>query len=259
MSLGEELRDAALAAGAASWRVLPCCHWSKVPAIRRWPGKATTDERQLRAWWDGVKLFNLAALTGYPGPDVVDFDVRADGDGWAAFHALKEAGLLAGSFRMVRTPSTGVHLYFAGSGQRSGSIKGAHLDFKARGGCVMLPPSVVGGIRYEVIDQRPQTGVTFDWEAAKQLLCPAPAYRPPRQRRQGGGRHHGSGSLVWWLEEQFEGNRNSGLFWACCRALEADDDETLGDLADVALSVGLSDAEVRWTIESARRETNNGR
>ena len=57
--------------------------------------------------------------------------------GWAAFNRLKAAGLLAGAFRLVRTPSgAAAHLYFAGTDQRSGSLPGQHLDFKACGGCV---------------------------------------------------------------------------------------------------------------------------
>ena len=53
--------------------------------------------------------------TGYPGADVLDVDVRPDGTGWPAFNALKRAGLLSGAFRLVRTPSGGAHLYFAGT------------------------------------------------------------------------------------------------------------------------------------------------
>jgi hypothetical protein len=260
MALGEELRDAALAAIRSSWRVFPCKYGSKVPAIRDWPNKATWDERQLSEWWDGVKLYNLSVLTGYPGPDVLDVDVRPDGDGWASYHLLREAGLLAGAWRMVRTPSGGgLHLYFAGSEQRSGAIKEQFLDFKGKGGCAMLPPSSTWG-RYEVIEERPQTGVRFNWAAAKQLLCPAPAYRPPRQRssRQLSNGQRG-GALVGWLEDQFEGNRNDGLFWACCRAVEVGADEIIDELADVARSAGLSESEIRSTVESAYREYGNGR
>jgi hypothetical protein len=256
--LGEELRNAALAAVRRGWRVFPCKHDSKVPLIRKWQERATWDERQVSEWWDGVKLYNPAALTGYPGPDVLDVDVRPDGDGWAAYRALKEAGLLAGAWRIDRTPTGGgAHVFFAGSKQRSGAIHGAHIEFKSTRAAIMLPPSWVGYGCYEVIEERPPTGVTFNWEAAKRLLCPEPAYRAPRPGRQQHGRRQRH--LVTWLKAQFEGNRNDGLFWAACRAAEAGDDDTVAELADVALAAGLDGSAVESTIESAYRETGIGR
>jgi hypothetical protein len=257
MALGEELRDAALAAARSGWRVYPCRHGSKVPLIRYWPERATSDERQVREWWDGVRLYNPAALTGYPGPDVVDVDVRPDGDGWPAYHALKEAGLLVGAWRMVRTPTGGgIHVYFAGSGQRSGALHDLHIEFKSTRASIMLPPSHVGYGRYEVIDERAATGATFDWAVAKQLLRPQSVYRAPWPRS---GRQQSAGHLVKWLETQYEGNRNGGLFWACCRALEKGDEDTVAELADVALAAGLPADEVRTTVESAYGEYGDGR
>ena len=252
MSLGEELRDAALAAAREGCPVFPCSFWKKTPAFKGWQSAATMLERQILAWWDGVTMYNPAMLTGYRY-DLLDVDVRATGNGWTAFNALKEAGMLAGAQRLVRTRSGGLHVYFAGSEQRSHSLPGLHIEFKGRGGWAMLPPSVVGGLRYEVIDDRPRTGRVFDWEAAKRLLVPPRPYRPSRAWR-GSQRH-----LVKWLEGQFDGNRNDGLFWTACRAFEAGDEDTAADLGAVALSAGLSDNEVRSTLESARRETSNGR
>ena len=113
------------------------------------------------------------------------------------------------------TPSSGLHVCFAASGQRSGSLRGLHLDFKALGGYVLIPPSQIGGRRYEVIDERPPTGRALDWDAAKRLLVPPKPYRAEAAWR--GSQKH----LVTWLDGEFAGNRNNGLFWACCRALEA--------------------------------------
>lgn len=55
-----------------------------------------------------------------------------------------------------------------------------------------------------------------------------------------------------------QGNRNNGLFWACCRALETGDEAVIAELADVALSAGLGEAEVRRTISSAYKKVGNG-
>lgn len=48
-------------------------------------------------------------------------------------------------------------------------------------------------------------------------------------------------------------NRNDGLFWAACRAAEAGNDDILAQLADAASETGLTAAEIRRTIDSARR------
>lgn len=63
-----------------------------------------------------------------------------------------------------------------------------------------------------------------------------------------------------WLEGQGQGNRNSGLFWAACTALEAGDEDVIGDLAAAALSAGPDEDEVRRTIGSAyKKVTDDGR
>ncbi len=59
-----------------------------------------------------------------------------------------------------------------------------------------------------------------------------------------------------WYQAEVEGNRNSGLFWAACRALEAGDEDAADELAEVALSAGLGEEEVRKTLGSAHRAVN---
>jgi hypothetical protein len=200
---------------------------------------------------------NIAMPAGPHTADVLDIDVRADGNGWAAAGRLRDEGMLAGAQALIRTRSGGGHLYFAGTWQRCGSLKGLHIDFKSGGGYVLLPPSFVTGEdgvsgAYEVVDLRPPTGVTFDWEAARRLLSPP---RPVPVRAASYRRGPGSaGHLVEWLEGECEGNRNNALFWACCAALEAGDEAVIDDLAAVALSAGLPESEVNRTIGSAYRK-----
>jgi hypothetical protein len=229
--------------------VFPCEIGGKRPAIPRGFLGARCDRQQVLNWFEGRYAgHNLASPTGYPCSDVLDVDVRPNGSGWAAFERLKDAGQLAGAHRLVRTPSGGAHLYFAGTAQRGGSLRGEHLDFKARGGYVLLPPSVVGGRRYEVIADRPPTGAVLDWEAAKNFLSPPRPYRSPRAWRGGGAQN-----LVGWLEGEVEGNRNAALYWAASRAAEIGDEEVLEQLAAVAVRAGLDESEVRRTIASAVR------
>jgi hypothetical protein len=115
---------------------------------------ATTDPAVIRAWWARCADLNVAIATGAPGPDVLDVDVHQDGAGWPAFDRLKRAGMLAGARALVRTPSGGLHVHFAGTGQDCGRLPRHHLNFKAAGGYVLAPPSVVYGKPYELLDHR---------------------------------------------------------------------------------------------------------
>jgi hypothetical protein len=258
MTPADRVLASAMWHAARGWPVGPVKFGGKRPVgLRNGVKEFTTDRRTILNWFDGrLGLCNLAVATGYPGPDVLDVDVRPDGNGWAAFNRLKSAGLLAGAFRMIRTPSGGgLHVWFAGTGQQCGRLPGLHIDFKAAGGLVLVPPSYAGGW-YEVLEERPPTGAVLDWEAAKRLLCPPQPYTP---RRDGGRRGPGSARhLVAWLEGETEGNRNSGLYWAARKAAQAGDEEALGGLAGVALAAGLGEDEVRRTVASARKAASDG-
>jgi hypothetical protein len=123
-----------------------------------------------------------------------------------------------------------------------------HLDFKARGGYVLAPPSQVGGRPYQVISHRDASGA-LDWDKVTGLLEPQRHTATPSARVQRGDLSH----LATWVGQQHEGNRNDGLFWAACRAAEAGDETVLADLAAAARSTGLTEREIATTIRSARR------
>jgi hypothetical protein len=245
---GNEKLHAALAYASAGWPVHPCKPDSKEPDTAHGFKDATTDGERIRAWWSAVPERNPAIATGEPGPDVLDVDVKPDGNGWAAFNQLKRAGLLNGARALVRTRSGGLHVYFAGTAQPCGRLVRQYLDYKARGGYVLAPPSVVGGSPYELLDRRPGKSGRLDWTAARQLLEPrTPAREPAAEAGD-------IGALVAWVAKLGEGNRNSGLFWAACRAAEADHDDVLGALADAAIRAGLPEAEAWRTVGSAARK-----
>jgi hypothetical protein len=69
----------------------------------------------------------------------------------------------------------------------------------------------------------------------------------------GSARRGNATALVAWVGKLGEGNRNSGLFWAACRAAEAGHDEALADLAEAAIGAGLPEVEAWRTITSAVR------
>jgi len=216
---------------------------------------ATTDPAVITAWWTRHPQANLAAPTGAPAFDVLDVGVRPTGSGWDAFHEARRAGLVDGWVRAVQTPSGGLHLHYPGTQQRNGTIRGRHLDFRSQGGYVLLPPSLgqtkAYSREYVTLDQRPG-GRPLDWAAIVQLLDP-PA-KPVDDLRSPAAARRGDDPTRWLaahVARQPEGNRNSALFWATHRAVEAHvvDYEPL---ITAALQAGLPEAEARRTVTSAR-------
>ena len=143
----------------AGWLVFPCRAGSKEPATEHGFRDATTDHRQIGQWWSRDPDQNVAVATGAPGPDVVDVDNHGErGNGYGALNRLKRAGLADGYQAVVQTPSRGLHLYYAGTEQRNGSIRGQHLDFRSTGGYVVCPPSQTAAGRYVVAQHGEPTG-----------------------------------------------------------------------------------------------------
>ncbi len=243
-------RRQALAYAARGWPVFPCLPGQKIPATEHGFRDATTDQQQITEWFGRNLNWNLAIATGAPGPDVLDVDEHGHaGNGFAALARLRRAGLLDGASAYVRTPSGGLHAYFAGSAQRNGHLPAHHVDFRSAGGYILAPPSQVNGHPYQLLRTTGRQG-RLDWDAVTRLL------QPERQHQQSEPRpaaERDLGHLARWVASQPEGNRNAGLFWAANRALEADPGTDLGPLADAARQAGLGDPEITRTLDSARR------
>lgn len=248
--MSNELLDAALRLAAAGWPVFPCKPNAKVPATEHGFKDATTDPATIRRWWTRMPLANLAVATGVPAVDVLDVDVKAGPDGRTALQQLRNAGIAAGELGTVRTPSGGLHLYYRGTRQGNGSIARHGIDFRGLGGYVLVPPSVVDGKPYELLQWRPGArGRAIDWQAVRTLLDPPRQRTSPNIPTPGGG----IDGLVRWLAGRPEGARNSGLYWASCRAVEEGHAAELELLVDAAILAGLSEAEARRTVRSAAR------
>jgi Bifunctional DNA primase/polymerase, N-terminal len=238
----------ALGYAERGWPVFPCRPASKEPAT--WHGfhDATTDPDEIRDWWQRWPDANLAIATGSPGPDVLDVDQRGrSGHGYGALLRLKRAHLLDTSGTVVRTPHGGLHVYFTGSSQSSGRLAAHHLDFKASGGYVVAPPSQVDGRPYYRVRDIEPSG-ELSWGAVTAVLEPQHD-RSTRQARVSGD----PSRLAAWVERLEEGNRNAGLFWAACRAVESGQPNVLEDIAAAAARTGLSEREITRTIDSAQR------
>lgn len=241
----------ALVYAARGWPVFPCAPGQKIPATPHGYRDATTDPGQIIAWYALRPECNLAIATGAPGPDVLDVDEHGPAGNWfAALIKLRDARLLDDAAAYVRTPSGGMHAYFAGSDQRNGHLPADHLDFRSAGGYILAPPSTVGGKPYRVLWE-PGGRSGLNWDMVTRLLQPQQERRHrPRQPQAANG---DLGHLVRWVAAQPEGNRNAGLYWAANRALETDPGADLSSLADAARQAGLPDAEITRTLDSARR------
>ena len=239
----------ALAYASRAWPVFPCQPGGKEPATRHGFHDATTDPDQIRTWWRRQPAANVAIATGLPGPDVLDVDQHGQaGSGFTAYSRLRHEGLLEGVSAIVATPGDGLHAYFTGSDQASGRLPHQHLDFRSHGGYVLAPPSQIGGRPYRLIAHHAQSG-GLDWAAVTSLLEPERT-RPALPRTATPG---DLGHLAAWVERLQEGNRNAGLYWAACRAVEAGQPAVLDDLAAAAAAAGLGGREIARTIGSARR------
>jgi hypothetical protein len=240
----------ALAYARRGWPVFPCLPGRKIPGTPHGYKDATVSEPQITAWFSRGTRWNLAIATGAPGPDVLDIDQHGPaGNGYPAFTALQHAGLADDAAAYVRTPAGGMHAYFTGTDQHNGRLPRHHLDFRARGGYILAPPSRIGGHPYQLIST-PGGHATLNWDAITRLLEPQrhqqpapPSQNPARALDQ----------LTRWVARQPEGNRNAGLFWAANRALDTDPAADLNPLAAAARHAGLDDPEITRTLASARK------
>ena len=239
----------------ASWPVFPLIPGEKAPITRHGFCDASTGHRQIEKWFRDFPDRNIGIATGAPGPDVLDIDRHPDGSGFGAYNRLRAQGLVPDATALIRTPNGGMHAYYTGTGQRSGSLPAHHIDYRARGGYVVAPPSIVwahdGQPRpYQVVSHQ-RSDATFDWAAARQFLQPDRSPQQPEHPATGPGSR--VEHLPDWVAQQREGNRNAALFWAANRALDRGRSDVLGHLARAAKSAGLGEREIEATIRSAQK------
>ncbi|QNP71690.1 bifunctional DNA primase/polymerase [Streptomyces roseirectus] len=217
---------------------------------------ATTDPARIRA------LFAMAPwATGYgiacglaPHHLIgVDLDTKGDTDSTAALRELALRHLFTiPPTVVVLTPSGGRHLWLTGPSDvvvpNSAGRLAPGIDIRGAGGYLVGPGSRTDRGVYATA---PGTG----------HLPPAPCPRallrlllpPPRSSHTGPASQHGHG-LVQFVLAAHEGQRNTRLFWAACRAYE----NNLGlsqALFEAAIRTGLSPREARSTLASAARLT----
>ncbi len=136
----------ALSHARDGFHVFPLREKSKLPATSNGFYAATTDEEQIRRWWEENPEYNIGIRTGKEsGITVVDCDGP---EGIAELEReATERGAIApseGAFLTVGTPSGGVHYYFEYTevlGQTTELIPS--VDVRNDGGYVVAPGSQV--------------------------------------------------------------------------------------------------------------------
>ncbi|MFE2938653.1 bifunctional DNA primase/polymerase [Streptomyces sp. NPDC059255] len=156
---------------------------------------------------------------------------------------------------VVLTPSGGRHIWLTGPPDvvvpNSAGRLAPGIDVRGSGGYLVGPGSVTARGAYRLAPGTAGLAPAPCPRALLHLLTP-PAR--PRHARDRPARGHG---LVQFVLAAHEGQRNTRLFWAACRAYEHGFGDALTEaLVDAAVRTGLDEREARATIASAARLTS---
>lgn len=149
--------EAVLQLAAMGLRVHPLLKRNKVPIVKQWQTKATTDEVQIRKWHAINIDCNWGVATGVEsGVFVIDIDPKAGGDkSWAKL--IKVHGAV--DTPTVITGTGGRHIYFKYPSKlivrNSASKVGKGIDVRGDNGQVVVPFSIH------------PNGTAYQWEKNK--------------------------------------------------------------------------------------------
>ena len=111
---------------------------------------ATTDERQVREWWNADPNYGIGVATGHAF-DVIDID------GKTGYRSIMELGddvfpPIHGKVHTTRE-DCGEHWYIPATGDGNRANVKPGLDYRGRGGYVCVPPTTIDGRRYSWVVQ----------------------------------------------------------------------------------------------------------
>lgn len=252
--------DAALELASLGWPVFPCVETpgekAKSPYTRNGFHDASTDPEIIRRWWE----YKPNALIGLAIPAhmlVIDIDPHNGGSREAL--ETKVGPLPKTLTAWSGRGDGGCHLYFYRPNDTQTLTK------------TKLPPGIDlrEGSRHYVIappSLHPDTGRMYrleweNWDTGPIACVPYDLYELLKLDLPHKGRflytsdgHDNFSNLLDWVAGAQEGRRNDYTFFAACRLAEKNALDTHEDqLLDAATSTGLSESEIRSSIQSARR------
>ncbi|WP_190140146.1 bifunctional DNA primase/polymerase [Streptomyces longispororuber] len=192
----------------------------------------------------------------------IDLDTKSGTDAPAALRALALRYLFTiPETVVVATPSGGRHLWLSGPPEvvvpNSAGRLAPGIDIRGAGGYLVGPGSRTDRGVYSTVAGTGGLPPAPCPPSLLRLIAPPPRPRPPVAPRAGDppAPQQGQG-LVQFVLTAHEGQRNTRLFWAACRAYENGIGEALeGPLTEAALRIGLTLREARSTLASAARLT----
>ncbi|MBW5252618.1 bifunctional DNA primase/polymerase [Streptomyces sp. P01-B04] len=232
---------------------------------------ATTDPIAVRALFAAAPWATGYGIACGRGPHHligIDLDIDAAGrtDSVAALRQLAMQHLFTLPPTVtVLTPSGGRHLWLSGppgvAVPNSAGRLAPGIDIRGSGGYLVGPGSVTAHGIYRLV---PGTGSLTPAPCPSALLhLLTPPARPRHHHLDPDGTHSTHGhpdqgrGLVQFVLAADEGQRNTRLFWAACRAYEHGFGDALADaLTRAAVGTGLPEHEARATIASAARLTH---
>ncbi|MBT2390153.1 bifunctional DNA primase/polymerase [Streptomyces sp. ISL-1] len=190
----------------------------------------------------------------------IDLDTKSSTDSVAALRHLALRHLFTIPETVtVLTPSGGRHLWLTGPPDvvvpNSASRLAPGIDVRGAGGYLVGPGSVSAHGAYRLAPGTAELSPAPCPRALLRLITP-PA-RPHHPTQPAPSRPPQGQGLVQFVLAAHEGQRNTRLFWAACRAYENGFGDDLADaLTEAAVRAGLTEREARATIASAERLTS---
>ncbi|AGS70555.1 bifunctional DNA primase/polymerase [Streptomyces collinus] len=223
---------------------------------------ASTDPARIRALFAAAPwATGYGIACGLPPYHLigVDLDTKSGTDSSAALRELALRHLFTiPETVVVLTPSGGRHLWLTGPPDvvvpNSAGRLAPGIDIRGAGGYLVGPGSRTDHGAYATAPGTAHLPPAACPPALLRLLLPPPRTAHPAAPAAGG---HGRG-LVQFVLSAHEGQRNTRLFWAACRAYENGiGPALLTPLLEAALHTGLDEREARATIASAARMTGH--
>lgn len=157
---------AARAYAAWGWPIFPLKPGLKIPVVKHGFKAATTDVDKIDDWWWRWPHAGIGVATGWMF-DVIDLD-GAGGFRWLASHRDTD-GVLPDVHACVSTPR-GQHLYIKPTGTHNLAGFAPGVDYRGKGGYVILPPTRLVGAAY--VGKELPMSLRYSW-----AIYPSPAIK----------------------------------------------------------------------------------